>query len=166
VARLISAEAAQSTLKPSADGKLPELQLEDEAHKDKTDLNPRAVNPLVLAGVLTLSIVLSVLLVLWDVDQSGESMSQQKAAARRIIETEYIISQEQRINPEAQLKPYQRILREALRSNAPEERRAKYREVLKMLRAESVHDDDPPVTGTTGRDERLVDQITILLNED
>ena len=56
VARFITAEAAQSTLQPAADGKLPDLRLEEGAAQQKPQSGQRSMNPLVLLGVLSASV--------------------------------------------------------------------------------------------------------------
>ena len=45
VARFITAEAAQSTLRPAADGKLPDLQLEEGAAQQKPQAGQQSMNP-------------------------------------------------------------------------------------------------------------------------
>ncbi len=64
VARLVSAEAAQSTFKLAADGQLPHLQLQEGDQKDKGQGKSRSIPPLVMIGAWILSVVLTVAIVM------------------------------------------------------------------------------------------------------
>ena len=60
VARFVTADAAESALKPAADGKLPELKLRDAGEKTPREAGRKSMNPLVLFGLLAMSVVMSV----------------------------------------------------------------------------------------------------------
>ena len=76
----------------AADGKLPELRLEESASQ-KPETKSKSVNPLVMFGALSMSIVLSVVLVLMRLGPSTASRAQQKAAMRQKIEDNYFGSE-------------------------------------------------------------------------
>lgn len=163
VARFITAEAAQSTLEPAEDGKLPELHLQESAQAKSKQEKGVTIHPLVLLGLVCLSVVACVLLVLYEPEQQSASHSARIQQARRVIETEYFANLE---GPGAR-EPYQRLLREAQRAYARGDRRSErrlYRRVLELLRAERSGFEG--VTGSRTRDERLEEQITILLSDD
>jgi len=165
VARLISAEAAQSSLELTADGNLPELHLLEGDRKDRSKTASRAISPLLTVCLISFSAVLSVVLVLVDFGGSGESRSVLKQRAHAIIRREYFADQEHRINPDTPLQPYQQLLRRAERCDDPAGQRRLYRHVLKLLRVERGPF-APAVTGTRRRDEELEKQISILLDDD
>lgn len=169
VARFISAEAAQSTLKPAEDGQLPELHLREGEKKEKKQAESRTINPLVLFGALSISVALSILLVMVDFGSPRASSSQEKAKARQMIQDDYIADQEHFTNPESAppLEPYQVYLREAQRAYSRGDRKTErqmYRKVLNLLRAE--RDEFGGLTGSPSNDQTLEEQISILLSED
>ena len=122
VARFVTAEAAQSTLNLAENGKLPELHLE-EAAKAKSQQDGVTVNPLVLLGLVCLSVVSSVLLVFYTPEQETSSHSSRQAEARRIIEMEYFAD----LDSPAPRQPYQILLREAQRAYARGDRETERR---------------------------------------
>ena len=63
VARLVTAGAAESTFRLAADGKLPELSLE-EAGNQRQETKAKAMNPVMMLVALGVSIIFSVVLVL------------------------------------------------------------------------------------------------------
>ena len=79
VARFISAETAQSILKPAAYGRLPDLQLSEGQQQDAAESRSRSIHPLVLFGLLTLSVVISVVLALVDVGAPSSSTTSSSA---------------------------------------------------------------------------------------
>ena len=132
-ARFISPEVAQSTLQVAEDGQLPELQLQEhEQKKKKTEPRTTTINPLVLFGVISLSVVLSILLVLYEAPEPPES--EQVKTARTTIEGCW--SNAESTDP---LKPYQIYLREAhvahTRGDYKTERKL-YRQVYGLLKVE------------------------------
>jgi DNA-directed RNA polymerase subunit RPC12/RpoP len=163
VAHFISAEAAQSTLKLAADGKLPELHLEEGEKKEKNESKQRSVNPVVLIVGLAVSVVMSILLAVSDLGPGGSAREQDKNAARRLIREKYYSDME-RGSP---VKPYQQLLRDAdvahVRRDFDEERRL-YREVLDLLHAEGRAPGEG-VTGSPDRDRELERWISILLSK-
>ncbi len=135
VARFITAEAAQSTLRPAADGKLPDLQLEEGAAQQKPQAGQQSMNPLVLLGILSASVLVSILLVVASVNRPDAASSEQKDHARQVIEDKFFGAG----NIENKgLEPYQVLLREAQLAHSHGDfatERQHYRRVLDMLRA-------------------------------
>ena len=163
VARLITAEAADSTLRLAADGKLPELRLEEGGASGNPETKSHSVNPLFMLGVLSMSIVLSVLLVLLDVESPTVSGSQRQDSMRRKIEAHYFGAES---IENGNLQAYQVLLRDAQRAYTRGDRkreREDYRRVLEMLRAErSVY--EKGLTGSRSRDKELENAISVLLS--
>jgi hypothetical protein len=166
-ARLISAEAAPSAIQPLADGKLPELQLEDASRTLASHTKGRTVSPLVLLAVLSVSVVLSMVTVLVDFNAPNASQLQRKADARRRIEANYfpLVAEHGLVKaPER----YQRLLAEASRACSRGDRsteRRMYSRVLDMLRAER-DTFQRGLTGSRERDKELENLITVLLSDD
>jgi hypothetical protein len=162
VARFITAEAAQSTLQPAADGKLPDLQLEEGAAQQKPQAGQHSMNPLVLLGVLSASVAVSILLVLVGIRRTDTATSQRKDEARQVIESKFFGAG----NIENKgLEPYQVLLREAQRARSRGDfatERQHYRRVLDMLRAERGAD-EKGLTGSHRRDKELEEEISVLL---
>jgi len=163
VARFIAAEASKSTLKIAEDGQLPELRLEEGEKKAKKEAKTTTVNPLVLFGVIALSVVMSILLVLYEPASEGTAEQGEKDQARATIARNFFGDED--LHPEDPLKPYQQLLREASlaheRKNYQRERRL-YRKVLDMLREESGGQ-RKLLTGDPDRDEELRKLITTIL---
>ena len=161
VAHLISAEAAQSAIKPSADGRLPDLQLQEGQQKEKAEATSRSVNPLVLFGLLALSVVMSVVMAIVPLDSPTVVNSAEKDAARQFIEENYFGGGNL---DQGDLKPYQIALREASRAHSRGDDKAElrqYRRVLDLLHAERGQD-QRGLTGSRDRDNKLEANITIL----
>ena len=78
VARFISAETAESVLKPAVDGRLPDLHLQESDYQAETQSQAKSLNPLVLYGALTLSAVLSLVLALGNWSSTGPENSGEK----------------------------------------------------------------------------------------
>lgn len=164
-ARFVSAEAAQSPLKLAEDGRLPELHLREGEQKQKKEAKTTTVNPLVLFGLLAISVAFSIGLVLVD---TGPPKSQEKDQARREIE--------ERFFPPIGEEPleYQEYLMQAQRANTRgdhEAERKMYEKVLDLLRQERpvyIEDDDKRWSLTTSPeyDEDLKALISILLSND
>ena len=178
VARFVSAEAAQSTLQASEDGQLPELQLQEGEKKRKQQARERTVSPAVLLGVLSLSVVLSMMMVLSGTGPEDDADA--KAEKRVLIQEKHFAAAGVGGDLEhaPPLKPYQRLLREAQlaheRNNFRSERR-KYREVLDLLRQERGTIEGAPgtigrrfegVTGSAEDDKELEGWIRTLLKDD
>jgi len=163
VARFVTADAAESALKPAADGKLPELQLREAGEKSPREAGRRSMNPLVLFGLLAMSVVMSVVLVLAPSGPSEPSKSKARLDARRIIREEYFSD----MDSPGPGKSYQRCLREAQsaqsRGDSKTERKL-YRKVLDALRADRANF-DKGLTGTRDSDRRLEEQLLILLGD-
>jgi hypothetical protein len=163
VARLISAEAAQSALKPAADGRLPDLQLQEGQQKQRPESTSRSINPLLLFGLLSLSVVMSVVIVLLDVDTPRLADSAEKNAARLFIEDNYFGGGNL---DQGDLKRYQIELREARRAHSrgdDKTERRQYRRVLDLLHAERG-EDQRGLTGSRDRDNKLEKNIRTILS--
>jgi len=163
VAHFITAEAADSTLRLAADGKLPELHLEEGKGTQKQEAKARSINPLVMLGALSMSVVMSVILALVDVDSPQQVGVPQKNHARQTIEDNYFGSGNL---DNKDLAPYQVLLRAAQRAHARGDvktERAQYHKVLDMLRAErGTH--EKGLTGSRSRDKDLEEAISVLLS--
>lgn len=163
VAHFISAEAAQSTLTLAADGKLPELHLEEGERKEKDDKKQKSVNPLILVIGLGASVVMSILLAVSDLGPGSSGRDLDKSAARRLIREKYYNDMDRA----AAVKPYQQMLRSAelahVRADYNEERRL-YRDVLDLLHAEGRAPGEG-LAGSPDRDRELERLISILLSD-
>jgi len=164
-ARLITAEAAQSPLTLAADGKLPELHLQESESK-KAEKGASALNPLVLLGLLVFSVGLSIAMVLMDSGGPAPKRVEERARARQFLETEGYLGTGTLDRGKA-LEPYQNELREArseyVRGNYRAERK-RYQKVLDMLRA-NRSGAERGLTGSRKRDKDLEEQLLILLSE-
>ncbi len=163
VARFISAEAAQSPLKAAEDGQLPELQLQEgDKKKEEKEEKGSTVNPLVLFGVLAMSVVFSIIAVLYEPGSAGDSNTRAKQAARLAIEGNYFGE----MGGKDPLKPYQINLRKAQRAHTQgdfKSQRELYRSVLRLLRSERP-EHAGGLTGSRGRDQQLEEHISVLLS--
>jgi len=160
VARFISAEAAQSSLKLAEDGKLPELRLLEPGEAGVKETGPRRSNPLVLFGLLCLSAVICLVLLLLPAEPSLSTNTREKQRARERIEKEFFAEMDQLPH-----YSYQFLLREAQRAHVRgdfKRERELHRTVLRLLRAE--HKPEKGVTGSPGRDRELEQCLTILLS--
>jgi len=160
-ARFIAAEAAASAIQPAADGKLPELRLDEGQEIQAAEAKGVTVNPLVLLGVLCLSVVLSVMAVLVDFEDTGGGDSRRKAEARAFVETNYFSG----MDKHKPLEPYQIYLREAQQAFARGDRRTErqmYRKVLELLQAERGTF-ERGLTGSRSNDKALEQRLVILL---
>lgn len=162
VARFITADTADSALRLAADGKLPTLHLEDDAVTEKPEAKQRSVSPIVMLGLLSFSVVLSVVLALVDWERVEPAGGQQKSAARQRIEDSYFGADNV---GNAGLEPYQLLLREAQRAYTRGDHKVErdnYRKVLEMLRAERGSH-ERGLTGSRTRDRQLEEAISVLL---
>lgn len=163
VARFITAEATDSTLRPAADGKLPELHLEEDTAKERPDIGQRSVNPLVLVGVLSISVVLSILLVLMEGETPPASNVGKKSQMRQKLADHYFGLGTIDTRP---LEPYQLLLREARQAFSRGDyktEREHYRKVLDMLRADHGSE-DRGLTGSALKDKDLEEALSVLLS--
>jgi len=163
-ARFVTAGAAQSRLQPAADGKLPGLQLEQDkpAEKPKEKTEGSSIHPLVLFCALCLSLLVSITMVLVDVEGPQTNRNREQLEARWTIEREYF----SHLDPNQSLAPYQLLLREAQRAHTRGDRETEqnaYRDVLRLLRAE--RDRFAGLTGSPSNDRKLEQLITTILQE-
>lgn len=183
VARFIVTDAAASTLKLAEDGKLPELHLQEGQDQRREDKSSQ-VHPMVLIGLICLSVALSIGLLVVDVGGDGKGAAQGREKVWRAIEKDYFPAE-----AGAPLQPYQRYLREARQAAARGDRKTevnRLRTVLALLRAEGgalsqwraaeqsgdrrAFDSDrwapeKTLTGRLENDERLEKHIASLLRE-
>jgi hypothetical protein len=135
VARLVSADAADSNLKIAPDGQLPNLQLLDVDKKEAGQGKSRAIPPLVLVAAWVFSVVMTVAIFMFSGNNGSEALTRDKAKAMKDIEEQYFGDPSH-----VALLPYQRLLREAQQARAREDFKAEkqyYRQVLDQLRTES-----------------------------
>jgi len=174
VARFVTAEAAASGLQLAEDGKLPELRLQ-EGQQTRTEKKHSGMNPLVLAGLLSLSVAMSIGLVLLDPNAEDGSAGQERQRAWRQIETDYFSN----LDPNAPLQPYQVYLREARQAETRGDGKTetdRLRKVLGLLRTERGGLDEKQrrlegtqwsfektLTGSPDRDATLEKHISTLL---
>jgi DNA-directed RNA polymerase subunit RPC12/RpoP len=160
-ARFITADAAQSAIKLAADGKLPELHLQEAGQSDTSESQHSAVNPLLLLVALCVSVAMSLVLVLVDFSPDEQPAQARKANARVDIADKYFSD----LDPKKPLERYQILLREAQEAYSRHDRAGevdRYRRVLDMLRRERGPF-DKGLTGSPSRDKELEEQLTILL---
>jgi hypothetical protein len=156
-ARFIAMQAADSTVKLTADGKLPELSL-SEVETQKKDKGARSSNPLVLAAAIGASLISSLLLLFVDVEP-GVTGRDRVREARQKIERYYV-------NETDNLQPYQAYLRESQRAFSRGDRQAErlyYRRVLALLRSEAKNRFSG-VTGAPSGDADLEKLLSTLLS--
>jgi hypothetical protein len=160
VARFISAETAQSTLQPAADGKLPELHLVDIGQKEDEEKKPSSMSPLSLFGIIAGSLVLTlVILLLGDTSNTGNTEAKAKAWSQ--IEANYFTDPGSN-----ELQPYNQLLREAKRAHLSQDRKTEremFDKVLVLLRAERSQT-QKGLTGSRERDKKLEEQVILLRN--
>jgi hypothetical protein len=169
VARLVSADAADSSLKIAADGQLPNLQLQDIDKKDKGQGKSRSIPPLVLIGAWAFSVVMTIAIVMFS-GSSGDSQATtpEKAKAMQEIEGQYFGDPSRGV-----LLPYQHFLRAAQQARAREDYKAErqyYKQALDLLRTESrggaSHNRlEKGVTGSRKHDRELEKLIITVLGE-
>lgn len=159
VARFIVDRGGEAAVQLGEDGQLPELKLTEATERKPSAKRDRGTNPLVIYLALTFSFVMSIALLLIDLEpSSSRTIGQQQA--RQEIEEFYRTK-------DGELQLYQRYLREARlahsRRDNEAERRA-YRKVLDLLASE----DNNRFTGLTGnleRDRRLRELIAVLMRD-
>jgi len=152
VARLITADHAESTLELAADGKLPQLQLHEADSAAQREDKSSSMSPLMLGLLMIASLICCVLLVLWEPSSGGSQ--EIKEQAREAIRQEYFFS------PDGKLRPYQQWLRDAQRAASRGDRateRQSYLRVLDALRAERI--ENRPLTPNDKRLEQLIADI-------
>ena len=173
VARLVSADTAQSTLKLAADGQLPQLQLQENDKKDKGQGKSRSISPLVMIVAWILSVVLTVAIVLIGGDDgSSGATTPAKEKALAAIERDFFG------NPAVgDLHPYQRLLREARQARFRGDFKAErlyYKKVLDLLHTETRDSSAPQashshlekgITGSRDHDRELEQLIRTVLSE-
>jgi hypothetical protein len=140
VARFITDQAGDPLVKLGEDGHFPELMLLEGQDAAPVAVETQKSNPWLLIAAFACSIGLSVAMLFLDLEVTGSS-AQKKAAARKAITAYYGVDS-------TTLEPYQIALRQAGRAfsqgNANLEKK-RYRDVLRMLRAENKN----PLTGLT-----------------
>lgn len=162
VARLVTSDAASSTLKLAADGQLPDLHL-DQGESKKAEAKPRTVHPAVLFSILAVSVCVSIWLVLSDAGTPPPT-GKAKADARRYIREHYFGSG---TLDGGELAPYQIYLREAQQAHSRGDQKAErqsYRKVLGLLRADPAGR-QRGLTGSRTRDNELETRVMLLLSE-
>lgn len=159
-------DQAATNVQLGADGHLPELHLQEVAKKEVEEIDTAPKKPLLVIGALVASFVMSIGLLLIDTSEKKTEPAT-KDAARAAVAKHYL-------SPPAkgELKPYQKLLREALQAHNRKDyatERRRYRQVLNLLRAENNSD----TRGLTGlrsskvepNDKMLEDHLSNLLAE-
>jgi hypothetical protein len=169
VARFISAEMSQSPIKPTADGKLPELKLNDGQASASTETKSATVSPLVLMAVLSVGVALSVMAVFMDFGPAQGTHLREKAEARAFIEKNYFPDlREMALDPKRKPEPYQSWLQDARQAHERLDRKTERAFYLKVL--DRLHQErgsfQKGLTGSMQRDKELEERIIILLGED
>lgn len=174
VARLVSADAAQSTLKLAADGQLPQLQLQEIDKKDKAQGKSRSISPLVmiLAWIFSVAVTVAVVMISSDDDSSSATSQAKKEAIAKIEDPQFFG------NPARhELLPYQRLLREACQARARKDFKAErlyYKQVLDLLHTETwdgasaraaQNHLEKGITGSRDHDRELEQLILTVLGE-
>ncbi|HZL89346.1 MAG TPA: hypothetical protein VFB96_13290 [Pirellulaceae bacterium] len=161
MARFIAAASQDSSVQLTAEGKLPELSLAQAAAK-KPQSSESGTSPLILGLVLVGSTLLSILLLVFDFDNSATG-SETLDEARQKIKQFYA-------SEDAPPKPYQVLLRESQLAHSRKDYRAEselYRRVRDLLRSE--HENrftGAGVTGTKSGDDELKRLLGILLSKE
>lgn len=164
VARLILTQTAEPAWKLAPDGSLPSLHLQENTTTEKTRETKRTTNPLLLAILLSGSVLTSLALLFVDTGPTTRGSAEEKERARQELAAEYYSN----LNPNAPLAEYQRLLREAHWAHSRGEykrERELYRRVLLLLYAERGRDSYTGLTGSRSRDQRLEELLRILLKE-
>jgi hypothetical protein len=172
VARLVSAEAAQSTLKLAADGQLPQLQLQEGDENDKRKGKSRSIPPLVMIGAWIFSVAITAAIVMINSGDGSSAITQEKAEAMTKIEEQFFG------NPaRGELLSYQRLLREAREARARGDFKAErhcYKQVLDLLHTETWGSSESQVsrsrlekgiTGSRAHDQDLEKLILAVLKD-
>ena len=162
VARFIATQSVASTVKLTADGKLPELSLTESELKSK-DQGSQGTNPVLVTGAIAVSLLSSLLLLFVDFEP-GVSSGERERDARRQIQR--YLANETDANATAVVLPYQANLRESQRAYSRGDRQAErqnYRRVLELLRSESKNRYSG-VTGTPSGDLELEKLLSTLLS--
>lgn len=160
VARFIAAEAAQSTLKPAEDGKLPELRLHESADGPRKE-KARGSNPLLVMGVICLSLVMSIALYLTDLEPRDRTDADAKAHARAMVEEKFFSGLDR--TPSERYQDYLRRAQRAYARGDYQTERNLYRKVLELLRAERPTGEY--LTGGPTSDKELEQHLVTLLKE-
>lgn len=164
VARLILTETAEPKWNLAPDGSLPNLHLEERTEDDKEKEKKRSSNPFLLILVLSGSLLTSLLLLFVDTSSVGHGTAEQKLQARQILAAEYYSN----LNPNQPLAEYQHLLREAHWAHSRgdfKREKERYRQVLRLLYAESGRDTYTGLTGSRARDQQLKELLQILLKD-
>lgn len=147
-------------LKPTADGKLPSLNLENEPVTKERGAGQSGPSTLVVVATLAVSVTLSLAMVLIDFEPQAKTVQPAKDARYEI--------QQFYGEDGVALEPYQALLRKAQRAHSrgdrAEERKC-YRQVLELLRAEG-RGVRKTLTGTDGDDVELERLLATLLRVD
>lgn len=121
-----------SRLELGQDGQLPQLIAnEGKESKEPVDDSQSGKSPWLLIGAVCFSVLMSVIM-LWVPADSQQATSDEKAEAREKLQEFYIGGQ-------ADIKPYQQLLRRALQAHNrgdEEDETRLYKKVLQMLHSE------------------------------
>ena len=161
VARFLTDTSGDALVQLGEDGTMPELMLEADADKKKTkEKGTKENNPLIMYVAMGLSFLMSLSLLVVDLEPSSSSR-QGVSTARQELEDGYYGDESK------ELEPYQRLLREAQfarsRGDQSSEQQA-YRRILGMLNSEDK-DRYTGLTGSEEKDVRLKELISTLMDD-
>ncbi len=157
VARIIKSELLPPQL--TKDGKLPSLQLVDEA-KPKVKDGELKSNPVFVGLLVCLSLLTSGVMLFVAGMQPSES-------AKKVLEARQKIPEFYEVRIDQEVAPYQRELREAQLANSRGDFRAEIRNYEKVMSRFHAEDRNrfKGLTGSPTGDIELEEHVSILLNE-
>lgn len=169
VARFINDRVGEPLVKLGEDGQLPALELAELAEEmPRERREPKSTNPVLLYALLGGSFAASMLMLVVDPQAKSGGDRRESVAARQVLQQFYG-------DPQANLLPYQQLLRQSLvehsQGDLREEREA-YRKILRMLNSSDIQD-PRNLNGLTGRqtgrgrasDDELREALLTLLSD-
>jgi hypothetical protein len=136
------------------------LHLTEGSQKEKPEAKPSSLSPLALAGIVALSVVMSILIAMMS-DAPPSTNAEQRERAWAAIEAEYFTDPGGK-----EIKEYNRLLREAKQAGQAQDyktEKAIFHKLLDQLRAERDAT-EKGLTGSRTRDKKLEECVTTLLN--
>jgi hypothetical protein len=155
-ARFIQRDANATQIKMGADGRLPDLALQQREKRAESAERGSQSHPLLLIGVLCVSVVLSVLILL--VEEPAPGVSGGKTAARQTVQATFD-SWDPADPPDQEVRDLLARALQAYNQGDLREERHYYRQVMDRLNRE----DAPKYGGFTGDDETLQQALSELL---
>ena len=170
IAKLITAEPAQSRLEPEPDGHLPELALTASDEDDAGEKQKKSSNDWLVLAVIIISLIASTAMLMLDTESSQSSADKTQQSIHGKIRAKYF-------GPDQGPWPrYQQYLRDAALARSQgnfTKEEMYYRKVLHLLNAQHLDKTDQGVTGLRRKtrndpslpsDEELIELLHTLLN--